>query len=151
MTRSERMQPVVQVAETRERTAAKALGACQQELREQEERMAQLQAYRMEYMQRFQTAGQTGINGAGLREWQQFLASLDTAIEQQRRQVELIRRRCEEKRQEWLRLRGKQKAVEKVVARYRADELHTAAKREQKESDEFAQRKGRRRDDDEFG
>jgi flagellar FliJ protein len=149
MTRSERMQPVVQVAETREREAAKALGACQQQLHAHQNRLAQLQGYRMEYLERFQAAGQGGMSGAQLREWQQFLANLDQAIDQQRRQVELTGRQCDQVRLAWLRVRSKQKAVEKVVDRFRTEEIHAAAKREQKDNDEIAQRKGRPRDDDE--
>ncbi len=143
MTRSERMKPVVEVAESRERKAAREFAEHQHMVETECQRLDDLQGFRKEYLRGMQTQGESGMTAARLRQWQQFMAGLDRAIEQQRQQVASVESQLEQKRQQWFLARGKHKALGKVVERYRADEERVRSKREQKEIDEFAQRKRR--------
>lgn len=141
MSRSERMQPVAQVVQTRERDAARAVGLSQRLLDEQRERLRQLEQYRGEYLQNFQRQGSSGISGGQLRQWQQFIATLDQAIGLQRQQVVAAERDLQQKQRLWQQALTKQKAVDNVITRFRQEEERVRSKREQKEIDELALRR----------
>jgi len=136
------MKPVVRVAESREQQAARALGAAQAQLAQARQQLAELQHYRDDYRQRFQQAGATGMGATQLADYQQFLHKLGLAIEQQTQQVAQASREAEAKRTQWFASRGKVRMLDTVVARYQAVEQRQAARQEQREQDERAQRGG---------
>jgi flagellar FliJ protein len=142
MNRSQRMKPVMRVAESREQEAAKRLGEWVQLLEERKAQLVQLCQYRDEYNQYFQRSGVGGVTAGRLLSLQDFLAQLNAAITQQEQLIVQTEHTCQLKRHEWLQARGKTKTIDKVVERYVREEMQHAAKREQKEIDEFAQRKG---------
>ena len=141
MTRSDRMKPVVEVAESRERKAARRFAEQQRLVEVERQRLSDLQRFRTEYLRGMQEQGAVGLTAARLRQWQQFMNGLDRAIEQQRQQIQAAESQLEERRQQWFQARGKHQALGKVVERYRAEEERAQAKQEQKETDDFAQRK----------
>lgn len=143
MTRSQRMKPVVQVTESRENEAAEAYSRARQALEQQKTQLQELVRYRGEYRLRFEEVGRTGMTGAQLQQMHRFLTQLDRAIEQQQRSLVTAERLCEQRQNSWNQARGKKKAVDKVVDRYRQQEELVDARREQKVIDEMAQRKGR--------
>lgn len=140
MKKSERFKPIKQLTEAREQQAAKALGHSNQFLGEQEQRLQDLKQYHQEYLHYYQQRGQQGVSSAKLQELQLFLHNLKQAIVQQQRMVEMAQKECVQKRLLWQQAHGKSVAMDKVVTRYRNDEDTLADKREQKESDELAQR-----------
>jgi len=140
MKRSKRLKPVVRVAESREQQAARALGVAQARLTQARQQLAELQHYRDDYRQRFQQAGATGMGATQLADYQQFLHKLGQAIEQQAQQVAQASREAEAKRALWFTSRGKVRMLDTVVARYQAVEERQAARQEQREQDERAQR-----------
>jgi len=139
MTKSERLKPVVRVAESKERDAAKALGDCQRALSEREASLSELLSYRDEYRRRFQQAGCEGLNGSSLQDYQSFLNRLDGAILQQREITEAARRAYEQQKRVWHEKWNRTKVLDKVVDRYRKQEAHLETRREQSEHDERAQ------------
>jgi flagellar FliJ protein len=143
MKKSTRLKPIQQLSELRKQDAAKALGMSNQRVSEQEQRLSELQHYRLEYQRHYQERGQTGISVSKLLDLQRFLHNLDQAIVQQQRALEQHRLDRDHKRSLWQAAHGKNLAMEKVVERYRHDEDHQASRREQKDNDEMAQRKGR--------
>jgi len=134
------MQPVVRVAESREREAARVLGAAEQEVVAHRTRLQELQEYRVEYRNQLVSVGNGGIAAQRYVEYHRFLARLDLAIEHQERLLEMTVRQREEKRALWAEARAKMKAVEKVVERFVTEEEAERLRREQKETDERAQR-----------
>jgi flagellar FliJ protein len=143
MDKSKRMAPVVQVTESREEKAAREFGECQRQLTEQQNQLVQLKSYHLEYQRQLEVRGRAGMVVAQLLETQRFLAQLDKAIAQQQQLVEHTMRLCGQKRAVWLRARTRSEAVNKVVERMLGEEQRHAEKREQKESDDLAQRKRR--------
>ena len=143
MTRSKRMQPVLRIAEMREQTAVKELGNAQRFLKEQEERLSELQDYQAEYARNCHAQGSSGISAARFQELQRFMASLSQAIEQQQQMEQNAARNCMQKKQLWQQAYGKSKSLDKVVERYSEQELYEQGQREQKEADEMAQHSGR--------
>lgn len=140
MKRSRRLQPVVKVAESREQQAARALGQSQQDLAQAEQRLAELEAYREEYIRRFHSEGATGMSAAQMGDYRQFLHKLARAIEQQGHVVGQAKKAVEAQRQHWFKSRGKVQMLDNVVSRYAADEQRESDRKEQHEQDERAQR-----------
>lgn len=137
MTRSKRMQPVVNVTAKREREAAQRFGECQQRVQAAEQRLAELIHYREEYTQQFANGG--SLNAARLQDYRLFLDRLNQAVEQQRGLLVRAREESAAQRQRWLDLHTRAQALDKVVERYRGEERSDQERREQKETDAHAQ------------
>ena len=136
MTRSKRMQPVVNVTANRERDAAQRLGECQQRVQAAEQRLEELIRYREEYTQQFASGG--SLNTARLQDYRLFLSRLNQAVEQQRGFLQRACAECADLRQRWLDLHTRAQALDKVVERYRDEERSDQGRRDQKESDQHA-------------
>ncbi len=144
MKRSQRMQPVHDIAGNREREAAQQFGDSRRELAAQEERLDDLQRYRGEYVARLDERMRAGIHVNTLQEYRLFLGQLDKAIVQQRNVVTRHARSCELHRLEWLARRTRSQAIGKVVERMQDQERRAADRHEQLENDEFATQMHRR-------
>jgi flagellar FliJ protein len=139
MKRSQRLEPVVKVAQNREQQAAKSLGDSQSALNQAEQRLEELKGYREEYIRRFHANGAVGMSAAQMGDYRLFLSNLSHAIEQQ---VELVKQAAavvEQQRKKWFNRRGKVKMLDKVVSRFQTDEQRVVDKKEQSEQDERAQ------------
>lgn len=139
MKKSERLEPVIKVAETREQQAARALGQAQMQLNQAEQRLSELKTYKEEYLRRFHAQGSRGMSAAQMEDYRRFLAKLDAAIAQQQQVVAQAARFVEAKRGQWHERHGKTRALDKVVERYQADEQRRDDRKEQSEQDERAQ------------
>lgn len=142
MRRSNRLQPVIKIADTREQKAARDLGESQRLLNDQQQQLDYLRNYRAEYGQQMQNRGRGGIAAQQIQQMQIFLAQIDKAIAQQQQRVEICARNCLQKRDHWLKARGRTQALLKVKEHYLDQERYAADKREQKEIDDLSQRKG---------
>lgn len=136
MKRSKRFEPVVKVAESRTQQAAQALGDAQRALTQAQQRLAELETYREEYVKRFHSTGAVGMSAAQMMDYRAFLVKLDQAIAEQGGVVKQTGKFVEQQRQEWITRRGKVKMLDTVVARYQADEQRDADRKEQGDQDE---------------
>lgn len=140
MTKSQRLKPVTQLAERKEHDAARLLAAAQKVVEQREQRLTELLSYAAEYQQRLQNAGRAGIEAGQLHDYQAFIVKLDEAIIHQRAMLEAAARELDERRSQWHATHNASMALDKVVTRYRHEEIRSGAQREQAESDERAQR-----------
>ena len=140
MSKSKRLTSIVELSRTRERKAAKELAEYKDALAKQENRLNELLTYHEDYTRRFQTSGKNGIDSRQLHNYRVFLASLDATISLQRQKVDGALKELEEKNCQWLAIRSKHKALDKVMEGYRRQQSVNEERREQKESDERAQR-----------
>lgn len=138
MTKSERLQPVVDVAASRERDAAARLAEAQRLVAREAARLAELEAYRAEYAR---LARERTLPAERLGQTRAFLANLNRAIAQQAERVRAAEQRQAERRQTWMALRTRSAALEKVSERYAREEAADAARREQRDADERLQRR----------
>ena len=125
--------------------AAAKLADLNRALRAQEERVMLLFKYRSEYQDRLQRATAEGLDGATMRNYQDFLQRLEHAIMQQHALVVEARTRAEHGRLEWQNQRKKSMTFDTLSRRFELRELREEAMREQKSQDELAQH-GTRRD-----
>jgi flagellar protein FliJ len=140
MTQPSPLQTLIGLAQDDLDAATQRLGRAQREKSEIETQLQSLIDYREEYHSRFTESARQGMAAGNVRNFQAFIDTLDTAIEQQRRLVAQANARLEAARPEWQ--RSKQKLGSYEVLQTRQDEVaaRVEARREQRDSDEHAAR-----------
>lgn len=144
MTRSQRLNPVVEHTDKKEQRALQEVAVSQNLLEIEQARQAQLQNYKLEYLQK--KKNDIGVfTPLELQEFNRFMQQLDQTIERQMEVVELRQQELSQKRQLWNRMRIDSKKMHKVVEKLQQQEFVEQERKEQKALDEFAQRKFNRR------
>lgn len=144
MTRTERLKPVVEHTDKQEQRALREVAQCQNELDGERALLAQLEAYKHEYLQRKKPEPAL-FTPMQLQEFNRFLQQLETTIEGQQKIVERCEAELENKRREWHVVRVDSKMMHKVVDKLKRQESVDLERQEQKVQDEFSQRKNSRR------
>lgn len=134
--KSHPLQAAARVAQSREDEAVKLLAESQQRVVEQQNRLRQLLLFRGEYATQFQSEGSGGISARRFQDYATFLNSLDQGITQSRQQLERLQHELQRKRQDWVQMHAKTKALEEVMERDRKVQSRQEDKREQRDSDE---------------
>ncbi|HTT03820.1 MAG TPA: flagellar export protein FliJ [Steroidobacteraceae bacterium] len=142
MKRAKRLEPVNALMSETERGCAQQLSLMQARLLEAEQRCQELKRYLSEYHSAFHQRARAGIGVSGMRDYQTFIARLGEAVQQQDGIVAQLRGDCERARAQWREAAARKSAVGKVIERARAEESQVEARRQQRESDERAQRAG---------
>jgi flagellar FliJ protein len=143
VTRARRLEPAARVADRAEQEAARRFSESREEAARQRERLADMQHYRAEYLQRMQQAATGGMAARRIKDTLGFLERLDETIRQLEGMVAGAERAAEQRRREWLARRARSQALDEVVARYRREEARDSLRREERESDERNLRRGR--------
>lgn len=139
MNRSDRMQPIKNLADSRERDAGKVLADARGVLDERERQLEQLRRYREDY-QRQNAPGIGAVDPVRLQNYQAFLARLGDAIQQQERSVAEARAELERHADAWREKRVEAAALGRVVDRLKDGERRVEDRREQHDHDERALR-----------
>lgn len=144
MTRAKRLEPVQNVAEEAERRLAQSLAAFERRVSQAETKLSELEHYRAEYEKQFSQRAGCGIGAIDLRDYQAFLARLGEAIRQQRTIAERARIERDAEKQRWQDAARRAKALDHLTEKWQSEERRLADRREQRDSDERAQRKASR-------
>jgi len=139
------MAPVQKVLDRKEKDRARELGEAQTRLSAAEVKLRDLEQYRQDYEQSFQQRAKAGQPVRALRDFQVFLARLDQAIQQQRQIVATTQHDVTGHSTRWQSAARQVKAVDSVVDRWQGEERRAQDRRDQKETDERAQRAARSR------
>jgi flagellar FliJ protein len=140
VSRAARLAPVVEMAEKAEKAAVQRLGYFQGQVKVAESKLADLNAFRLDYSQQWIVRGSTGVTGQWLLGFQGFLAQLDTAVDQQRQSLVWHQNKLDKAREEWQQAFARVEGLRKLVQRYREEAQRLEDKREQKLLDELSQR-----------
>lgn len=138
MPRRFHLQSLLDLAQTHTDAAARQLNQLKGKWNEAAEKLGQLITFQEEYRQRYQNAASQGMSMTALRDYQIFLGKLETAITQQREEVEQCRKRWEAGQQAWQVLKRKLSAYDTLAKRHRQGEMQREAKIEQRDQDEFS-------------
>ncbi|MBC3209561.1 flagella biosynthesis chaperone FliJ [Pseudomonas sp. SWRI111] len=144
VSRAARLAPVVDMAEKAEKTAVQRLAYFQGQVKVAESKLADLNAFRLDYSQQWIVRGSTGVSGQWLLGFQGFLAQLDTAVDQQRQSLVWHQNNLDKAREAWQQAFARVEGLRKLVQRYRDEAQRLEDKREQKLLDELSQRLPRR-------
>ncbi|WP_233832624.1 flagellar export protein FliJ [Paraburkholderia sp. ZP32-5] len=120
--------------------AAQRLGRAQRERNDVAAQLDALVQYRNEYHARFTESAQLGMPAGNMRNFQAFIDTLDAAIEQQRNLLAQADARVEAAKPDWRRQKQKLGSYEVLQQRGEAAEAKIAARRDQRDSDEYAAR-----------
>lgn len=131
------LQAAARVAHSREDEAVKWLAESQQRLADQQRRLQQLMLFRGEYAVQFQHEGSGGgITARRFQDYAAFLNSLDQGITESQQQLQRLQQELLRKRQHWVQMRAKTKALEEVMDRDQKIQAQRQEQREQRASDE---------------
>jgi len=139
MKKTERIGMVRRVVETHERRKAEALAACEKSVVAAQAKLDELESYRAAYVREFTRRAESGMSGAGVREYQVFLGRLDEALRQQSQILAQARLQRGAELESWRNAARRATAVGNLATHWQAEEQRTADKIEQKESDERSQ------------
>ncbi|MEN8259098.1 MAG: flagellar export protein FliJ [Pseudomonadota bacterium] len=142
MKRSKRLEPIVEMAESRESDARQRLGKCQVKKRELLEKVDALKRYRNDYSFRLELIGSNGLNAKQYNDYRTFLGKLNRAIEEQETVLEKIEKELQNHEKAWAAARQYMTSLRKVHASSLTEEIKTLEHREQREADDRAARKG---------
>ncbi|MBI2383534.1 MAG: flagellar export protein FliJ [Gammaproteobacteria bacterium] len=135
---SQRLKPVQNAAETRERNAMKDMADAQRAVAEQEKRLEELKRYLAEY----QKESERGLmSPALLVNRRAFLGRLEDAVRQQAQAVANAREACEAQRARWMLASRDTAVLEQLAECYRDREQRAAERIAQRDQDEAAMRR----------
>lgn len=137
MKRSNRIQPLKNLASRHEQQAARVLGQSRTQLGAQLKRLQELFSYREDYQQRFRREAKKGIAGAQLQSYQTFIQQLDEAIRQQQTQVEQAEKNCSTVTSAWRETHIRTQVLDKTIQKLQATESRQAEKISQRETDDL--------------
>ncbi len=139
MTRRFPLQPLVDLSADQVEAAERRLQALDADQRQAREKLAQVEAYRVEYKERLQRSLSGGMNVMKLRDWHAFLVRLDEACVQQAAEVAVREAAYLAGRNDWLEQRRRKKAFDALATRHEQTEAVREAKLEQRLQDDHAQ------------
>ncbi len=145
MSPTQRLHLVQRVTDEKERQHAQRLAQCRTRVAQCEAKLKELQGYEAGYRRDFAKRATSGIGGAGIREFQSFLARLTEAVRQQEELLRKAQAESDTEMSQWQGAAQRSKIMDKVVERHEAGETKARDQRDQRESDERGQRSNDRR------
>jgi flagellar FliJ protein len=141
MSPTQRLQLIQRVTDEKKRQHARRLGQTRARVAECEAKLKELQGYHASYAREFDQRAASGIGGAGIREFQAFLAKLAEAVRQQEDLLRKARSESESARSTWQGAAQRSQIMDKVVEHHTVRETRARDHRDQRESDDRGQRK----------
>jgi flagellar protein FliJ len=138
MSREQRIQLLLQVAEERGQEASRSLAHRQQLLAEADNRLVELNRYREQYAEGGATQGASFT--VGLKSYWQFLSQLNSAIADQMERLDQHRLAVEQATERWRNVRVEMKTLEKVIERIRAADERKRERQDQRILDDRSRR-----------
>jgi len=135
------LQTILEVMQNRTDEATRKLGRLIAAENSQRSRLQMLEDYRNEYAQRLRDAATQGVTPTVLLNYQDFLARIDEAIQQQRQAVINSEQSKKAGQEHWHTQNKQLKAIDTLSQRHEARERYQENKLDQKLQDEFAARK----------
>ena len=134
------LQPLMNLARHQNESATLNLGQLNQRQLGAQQKLDALQAFRKDYQARLQAASLSGMDQAELRNFQQFINTLEAAINLQLKAVGLSQTLVQAGRSEYHTAQRKLKSFDTLQQRHLATQNQIAAKSEQKTLDEHTGR-----------
>lgn len=133
--KSKRFEPIRDIAANSAQALRQAMSDAERRVAELEQQLAQLQAFREDYLQR---AGQASgsMDTVRLQNNRAFLERIAEAIRAQAQKLGSARTEYEARRARWSEKHIEAEALGQAVERFRQDERKAADRREQRDADE---------------
>lgn len=131
---------LIELAQTKTDEATRRLGQLQNAQTSASAKLDMLLQYRQEYLEQFNGQMQAGLTASQVRNYQNFIGTLDGAIDQQRALTLQASTRLGHGRTDWRNNKRRLSSFGTLADRVRQFELGVANKKEQRESDERSAR-----------
>jgi flagellar FliJ protein len=131
---------LIELAQTKTDDATRRLGQLQSDQISAAAKVDILLQYRQEYLDQLQAKMQSGLAAGQLRNYQQFIKTLDSALAQQKLVVLQAEQRLVKGRTDWQECKRSLNAYGTLADRVRQEALHQIGKKEQRDSDERSSR-----------
>ena len=118
--------------------AAKMLALAQREQANFQRQLDALNEYRQIYSSQMTDKAVVGLESSHFNHYHSFIGKLDYASVQQQKGFQQAKQQSEQKREEWLALQQRRKAIEMLLERKAEKEALKQLKQEQKLLDEFS-------------
>jgi flagellar FliJ protein len=139
MMRSKRFEPIQEIAANSATELSRAMGEAGRRVTDLEAQLAQLKKFRDEYAVD-STAGGGSMDSSKLQNYRSFLTRLGDALRQHQVKLDKARAEYERRRLLWSAKRIEVESLDRVIERFRKEELYVAEQREQHEEDDAAMR-----------
>ena len=120
--------------------STRALGQATTQRERQAQKLRTLEEYRREYRARMDQHAESGLAMPELLNYRRFVSQLDQAVEQQLQTVRRADQAVEGARRQWQEAHRQLKSYEVLLERRSSAAERVANRREQRESDAYAQR-----------
>ncbi|HAL37246.1 MAG TPA: flagellar export protein FliJ [Polaromonas sp.] len=131
---------LIELAQSKTDEATRRLGQLQNAHTSAAGKLEMLLQYRQEYLDQLQVQMRDGVAAAQLRNFQNFIGTLDGAIEQQRALTLQADTRLAHGRGDWQHTKRRLNSFDTLADRVRQQEMIALNKREQRDSDEHTAR-----------
>lgn len=131
---------LIELAQSKTDEATRRLGQLQNAHTSAAGKLEMLLQYRQEYLDQLQVQLRDGVAAAQLRNFQNFIGTLDGAIEQQRALTLQADTRLAHGRGDWQHTKRRLNSFDTLADRVRQQEMIALNKREQRDSDEHTAR-----------
>lgn len=131
---------LIELAQNKTDEATRRLGQLQAARTSAAEKLEMLQRYRQEYLDQLQARMGEGVPAAQMRNFNHFISTLDSAIEQQRAITAQADTRLATGRGDWQSSQRRLNSFDTLAGRVRLQEIAVQHKREQRDSDERSAR-----------
>ena len=133
MKRSQKLEPIMKLSSQKAREGLKAIAYVQGKLEEEQARLAQLLLCKEEYRK---NNTYQAVNSLTLSLTRNFQQQVDSAIEQQKRQIAVIQQQLEEVRRRWQKLDARKQSLEKTRDKLQIQERAIQQRKEQLEMEQ---------------
>ncbi|MBL4584869.1 MAG: flagellar export protein FliJ [Pseudomonadales bacterium] len=137
--RSQRLKPVLDLANLNLDKAEAEMGRCRQLLQQEQGKLAGLIEYQTEYREMIHHGAGAPVAAHQPQMMQSFLKQLQTAIEQQRRHISSVEQQLTTVIASWKKRYGDTEAIGKVIDNAKVSEREEADRKQQNEMDDIAQ------------
>lgn len=134
----QQLQLLVKVQKEKEEKLQAYFVQAQQFLQTCNDRYRGLADYRTDYIRQTQQRGAAGVHARQFNQYLNFVSKLDTALEQQNLQIQQAQRVVDQRRNAWLTMQQKRKAIELLIDKELTASAQRQARQEQKMLDEIA-------------
>lgn len=132
------LQTVLRIESEREEKAARQFMTAKQELHAQQQKLSQLQQYRVDYIQGVKRSGGEGVASTRYQQHLSFVGKLDLACEQQLNIISKATLKVDHLKQDWIEKQRRKNAIAKLIEKQHLVLKLKEQKHEQQLMDEFA-------------
>lgn len=135
---NKQLELLVRVQKDREEKLEAQFVQAMQFSRQAEQKYQGLADYRTDYIVQSQQQGAVGLESRQYSQFIRFIAKLDQALEQQATEIQQAQSVVEQRREQWLAMQKKRKAIEYLLEQEQRQQARKADKAEQVLLDEVA-------------